>query len=209
MPLRKCAFALCSSSNLQSALCGPSAIPSPLSSSAPRTRPTPPSGQRRRQLRRYATVGHGQTKREAGGDGGSKGRAGLGWPTSAHPTPYEILNLDKRTPYAKARFYELVKLYHPDSSHHGPDGLAPAARLERYRLVVAANGILGDPARRRAYDLYGAGWETAHAGLSRDEQCRHRDRSWRHAPGSAANNATWEDWERWQHARDGRRPAPT
>ncbi len=72
-------------------------------------------------------------------------QSGLGWPTSAHPTPYEILNLDKRTPYAKARFYELVKLYHPDSSHHGPDGLAPAARLERYRLVVAANGILGDP----------------------------------------------------------------
>ncbi|KAF3347304.1 hypothetical protein VdG2_04583 [Verticillium dahliae VDG2] len=65
------------------------------------------------------------------------------WPSHSNPTPYDIFAIDKATPYTKARFYELVKLYHPDThpregGHAAPRGLTglPAAvRLERYRLI--------------------------------------------------------------------------
>ncbi|KAH0066411.1 hypothetical protein KCU60_g21561, partial [Aureobasidium melanogenum] len=41
------------------------------------------------------------------------------WPKApkghTHPTPYQILSTTESEPYSKRRFYELVKLYHPDS----------------------------------------------------------------------------------------------
>lgn len=67
--------------------------------------------------------------------------------------------------------------------------------------MVAANAILSDPSKRRAYDLYGAGW----AGTSdmSNASWREADRAWRRQAGSAAGNATWEDWERWHDGRQG------
>lgn len=104
------------------------------------------------------------------------------------------------------RFYELVKLYHPDRRHHTQhDGVPHSTKLERYRLVVAANEILSDPAKRRLYDVYGAGW-----GGNGDMQSKFRkvDKAWRSAPGNASMNATWEDWERWYGERDGKKQVP-
>lgn len=129
------------------------------------------------------------------------------WPTTPHPTPYEILHLGRSDAYSKRRFYQLAKLYHPDTSFddsHRPalGGLSRAARLERYRLVVAAHDLLSDPHRRRLYDCHGLGWPRGP--LER----RHKDDDWHRHPGSPARNATWEDWERWREARDGRRPEP-
>ena len=150
----------------------------------------------------------------------------LQWPETPHPTavptPYQIFCQKKGTPYSKRRFYELVKLYHPDRHGHGPPlnesparRLSHAVRLERYRLVVAANDILGDPVKRSAYDRYGAGWNgmpevggswrhntTRYGGASAEE------RGWgagRMADDSPSQNATWEDWERW-HQRDAKGP---
>ncbi|PNH29752.1 hypothetical protein VD0002_g8103 [Verticillium dahliae] len=131
------------------------------------------------------------------------------WPSHSNPTPYDIFAIDKATPYTKARFYELVKLYHPDThpregGHAAPRGLTglPAAvRLERYRLIVLANTILSDPEKRQAYDAHGAGWALDRRPAR--ERARAADRHWRTKPGNAANNATWEDWERWHAARDG------
>lgn len=103
-------------------------------------------------------------------------------------------------------FYELVKIYHPDHERHASlDGIPHTAKLERYRLIVAANNILSDPARRRLYDLYGAGW----AGQS-DMQNSYRtaDRTWRKEPGNPSMNGTWEDWEKWHNARDGKKQEP-
>lgn len=109
-----------------------------------------------------------------------------------------------------------MKLYHPDTHGHGhghagaasphPPSLArlsPAARLERYRLVVAANDLLSDPAKRRLYDMYGIGWTDG----CRAPTLREADRAWHQRPGSAARNATWEDWERWRAAQNGHAPS--
>jgi len=118
----------------------------------------------------------------------------------AHPTPYEILGLPRDCPYNKARYFQLAKLYHPDRQYHtADDGIPHLTKLERYRLVVAANEILSNPQKKRMYDVYGFGWES-----QTDSQTRHReaDRAWRQEPGNPSMNATWEDWERW-HQRGG------
>jgi curved DNA-binding protein CbpA len=136
----------------------------------------------------------------------------LRWPeitsVNAIPTPYQIFNQKKGSPYSKKRFYELVKLYHPD--RHDPDdcnGLPYATKLERYRLVVAANDILSDPVKRGAYDIYGAGWNGQPDVLrprgSSDPSTTwggYSGRGWGGGPSGPSQNATWEDWEKWyQH----------
>lgn len=128
------------------------------------------------------------------------------WPKSKNPTPYEIFDQAKSTPYNKKTFYQLVKLYHPDRHAHTSSlngSITQKAKLERYRLVVAANDILSDPTKRRAYDLYGAGW----GGTSDMSNTAYReaDRAWRAQSGTAAHNATWEDWERWHWEQNSRR----
>lgn len=126
------------------------------------------------------------------------------WPKSPHPTPYDIFDIKKDAPYTKKRFYQLVKLYHPDKQHVHHQQIPHQTRLERYRLVVAANDLLSDPVKRRLYDGHGIGW----SGTGRAQTAREADRAWRHQPGSAAHNATWEDWERWHDARDGKPKQP-
>ncbi|GAW17771.1 hypothetical protein ANO14919_072380 [Xylariales sp. No.14919] len=133
--------------------------------------------------------------------------AGYTWPTSLYPTPYEILAQPRGARYDKALFYELVKIYHPDRNHSAADSSIPqSVRLERYRLVVAANEILSNDAKRRAYDLYGAGWR---GNRTLQSLYREADRSWRNEPGNASRNATWEDWERWRRERNGEKEPQT
>lgn len=129
------------------------------------------------------------------------------WPTSLHPTPYEVLAHSRDARYNKALFYELVKIYHPDRNLTTVGSSIPhSVRLERYRLVVAANEILSDDAKRRAYDLYGAGWN---GNRTLQSLYREADRSWRNEPGNPSRNATWEDWEKWRRERDGQGPPQT
>lgn len=132
------------------------------------------------------------------------------WPAqtspSSTPTPYEIFELDKRAIYSKHKFYQLVKIYHPD--RNGLDGSAFAGisdgeKLERYRLVVLANEILSDPIKRKAYDNYGAGWGNLERQASRHTRGYHSPstgKNYGYGQGydsSPFGNATWEDWERW------------
>ena len=140
------------------------------------------------------------------------------WPSHKNPTPYDIFAINRTDAYTKRRFYQLVKLYHPDlasssssskpssstsssasSSSAAASGVPHAVRLQRYHLIVAANTLLSDPAKRHAYDTYGLGW-TSPSSLSAPDM-RRADRAWRSQPGSATSNATWEDWERWYEAR--------
>ncbi|KAI1198892.1 hypothetical protein F5X97DRAFT_138031 [Nemania serpens] len=131
----------------------------------------------------------------------SSAAAGYTWPASRHPTPYEILAHSRDARYNKALFYELVKIYHPDRSQSTADSSIPHhVRLERYRLVVSAHAVLSSDAKRRAYDLYGAGWN---GNRTMENLFREADRSWRNEPGNASNNATWEDWEKWRRERNG------
>ncbi|KAG0633669.1 hypothetical protein HOY80DRAFT_1012869 [Tuber brumale] len=140
------------------------------------------------------------------------------WPHNASPTPYQIFNCERGTPYSKARFYELVKLYHPDRFRHRPNeglDISEPIRLERFRLIVAANAILSDPVKRANYDYSGAGWnltpvwETTRTNASQrkwwTEREGHGGFAGQHygkgGPNDPAQNATWEDWERWRQRR--------
>lgn len=140
----------------------------------------------------------------------------FGWPklqsTSAIPTPYQIFQQEKGAPYSKLRFYELAKLYHPDMCSHKHSrarSLSPHVRVERYRLVVAANCILSDPAKRLAYDRFGAGWYgRADTGFSKYRGGYSSKAEWSGFKSSPImNNATWEDWERWYQTCNGSKRA--
>jgi curved DNA-binding protein CbpA len=143
---------------------------------------------------RYATIAHER------------------WPSSSHPlrppTPYQILGLDPSAPYSKARFTELVKIYHPDRKAHPLSNacaahLDPATRLDRYRLIVAAHALLSDPQKRHLYDSQGLGW----AGEQQQQQqqqgplARYAGQRDPEGAASAGRNATWEDWEQWRWER--------
>lgn len=124
------------------------------------------------------------------------------------PNPYQILDCKKGIPYEnKRRFYELVKLYHPDRNHHLHvhthlcRDIPYSVRLERYRLIVAAHAILSDPVKRSAYDHYGAGWL---GGPEFNSPPPTERRTWEYGQ-DPMQNATWEDWERW-HARQNGEP---
>ncbi|OQN98942.1 hypothetical protein B0A48_15288 [Cryoendolithus antarcticus] len=122
------------------------------------------------------------------------------------PTPYQIFSIRQNEVYSKARFYELVKMYHPDrvSTGHSHD-----LRVERYRLVVAANIILSDPVKRTAYDRFGTGWDGKADLGQRNEWHAHPrgqpgpfSHSWSSPSDPVWNNATWEDWEKWRESHD-------
>ncbi|KAI2631516.1 hypothetical protein GGS26DRAFT_97569 [Hypomontagnella submonticulosa] len=197
MILKKSTIALCSGTNLPSFFSSPQpcyGITSSCNSSTrwlrcPEHGRTVPGRQRS-----YATVSDGPKKSDSSSDSHT-------WPSSPQPTPYEIFGQHKSAPYSKAKFYKLVKVYHPDRHRHAPSHpLSHSTRVERYRMVVAANQILSDPTKRRAYDLYGSGWGGVQ---SMENMYRTADRSWRDVPGNPSMNATWEDWERWYQERDG------
>ena len=123
----------------------------------------------------------------------------LSWPTTVPFTPYDIFKLKRNAPYSKARYYELVKIYHPDRPCNGHPlckDISPEVRLHRYRLVVSAHEILSDPRRRRVYDQFGAGWNYR-TGTSHDPGWVREDMRYHQGPVYA--NATWEDWEKYYH----------
>ncbi|KAF6241257.1 hypothetical protein HO173_001052 [Letharia columbiana] len=131
------------------------------------------------------------------------------WPDlplpNAVPTPYQIFRLKKDSPYSKRRFYELVKVYHPDKNDHesgssDTSDLPGSIRMERYRLVVTAHEILSDPVKRSAYDKFGAGWNgQPDHGAPKYHWGENNDKRWSgfDTNDSPFRNATWEDWEKW------------
>lgn len=119
------------------------------------------------------------------------------------PTPYQIFALKKNQAYSKARFYQLVKIYHPDKSDASDSGISQEMKSERYRLVVAANIILSDPVKRSAYDRIGAGWDgKADIAGKNGSGAGPFQQNWRDPSDPVWQNATWEDWERWREARE-------
>ncbi|KAK2809795.1 hypothetical protein FQN50_003435 [Emmonsiellopsis sp. PD_5] len=133
--------------------------------------------------------------------------ADLSWPSTATFTPYDIFKQAKTEPYSKRRYYDLVKVYHPDRynpEHPICKTVPEAVRLHRYRLIVAAHEILSDPAKRDAYDRFGLGWQQR-AELFADKSgrtCTPRYERHMDDDDSIYRNATWEDWERWYRRHD-------
>lgn len=183
----------------QSAFCCCGGLPL-LNSPTQRSRaPRPQSPRNRRlrhppfqtlQCRRYASVAASEP---SGGD--------LSWPSSSSFTPYDIFRQDRAAPYSKRRYYELVKIYHPDrpsNDHPSFKDATEEVRLRRYRLIVAAHEILSDPVKRAAYDRDGTGW---HGHPDRPDTRRHSKRYGSYgsddSDGTIYQNATWEDWERY------------
>jgi len=138
----------------------------------------------------------------------------MNWPCRKHagwsPSPYDIFDLERGAEYTKHKFYELVKLYHPDRHGNGNaagDGLSYVERLERYRLVVQAHEILSDPVKKRAYDAHGAGWGEGRTATrhTRGYSSSADGKTYGFGPdhdSSIFGNATWEDWERWYRRND-------
>lgn len=143
------------------------------------------------------------------------------WPTALSgqscPTPYQIFDLKQNATYSKAQYYKLVKLYHPDLNGGLDKNIPGSVKMERYRLIVAAHTILSDPAKRNAYDRFGAGWEGraefgqkgSWGSSSTEGQPGPFTSSWSDPNDPVWNNATWEDWERWRMRRDGTYPDKT
>lgn len=128
------------------------------------------------------------------------------WPEPKAPqtalTPYEILRLGKKETYSKHRFYELVKIYHPDrNGHEGCPEISHMEKMERYRLIIRAHEILSDPTKRREYDRVGAGWVGSKVSFRYPQPSPESStKPFGTAAGEDASpfqNATWEDWERW------------
>ncbi len=207
MMLKKPSILLPSHTNLHS-IYGPQQIgSSPVYPQIQQPHSSQRFGRRKPQWRNYAQVQSDKPR--------SQKQDEILWPkllsATAIPSPYQIFHLERTAPYSKRHFYELVKLYHPDRHGHEHNssmvnGLSHAVKMERYRLVVAANDILSDPEKRRAYDRYGAGWN----GRSDSDVSKH---NWSHNTGtrwsgfdhnsSPSHCATWEDWERWYQRENG------
>ncbi|KIX06774.1 uncharacterized protein Z518_04750 [Rhinocladiella mackenziei CBS 650.93] len=134
----------------------------------------------------------------------------MNWPcrknTAWTPSPYDIFELERTAVYSKHKFYELVKMYHPDrNGSGGSESLTHPERLERYRLVVQAHEILSDPVKRRAYDISGAGWGTRTATRHSSGFTNPEGKRYGFGPDddqSIFRNATWEDWEKWYRRYD-------
>lgn len=85
----------------------------------------------------------------------------LPWPNHQFPTPYEIFHIDQAASQLdiKRRYYELVKIYHPDKLTN-----PTPIENERFHKIVAANDLLCDKSKRSAFDMYGVGWQWAGQG---------------------------------------------
>jgi curved DNA-binding protein CbpA len=138
------------------------------------------------------------------------------WPSTPHPTPYQILEMSPTSPkYSKSRFAELVKLYHPDRAASVDPRCAHlphTTRLERYHMVITAHDILSNPDKRLAYDRFGTGWRLysmpppAYTSYNLHSASTGQYHSYSGHPRgfdpySARMNATWEDWEHWRASR--------
>jgi len=124
------------------------------------------------------------------------------WPSTPTFTPYDVLNLDHDAPYTKRRYFELMKIYHPDrpdNAHPLYRNITPEVRLQRYHIVVSAHELLSDPDKRAAYDQFGTGWKYQ---PKRYNTVAEATAQWGAYGPTIYANATWEDWERW-HKRHG------
>ncbi|KAK7205378.1 hypothetical protein BZA70DRAFT_154531 [Myxozyma melibiosi] len=106
---------------------------------------------------------------DAGGNPSDHGY--IAWPTKPNPTPYDIFGMTSQTfdtSDLKRRFRIMAKQYHPDTAKQmdsDSDSARAAKKIirDRFHRIVAAYQLLGDGASRKAYDVFGKGWNYANA----------------------------------------------
>ncbi|KAI0666593.1 hypothetical protein C8Q78DRAFT_983998 [Trametes maxima] len=66
------------------------------------------------------------------------------FPRNAHPTPHQIFHLPMNATRAdvKARYYDLVRIYHPDSPSARAGGISPETAHARFQAISSAYGML-------------------------------------------------------------------
>ncbi|EFP74242.1 uncharacterized protein PGTG_00198 [Puccinia graminis f. sp. tritici CRL 75-36-700-3] len=133
----------------------------PLRSTHPSyTRPHPPSG----PSSPYAS------------SSSSSSTSSFQFPSSRSPSPFEIFHLPRSasTSQIKERYYQLVKLYHPDvagSKSNGASSLQEEEITRRFKLIRDAYELLSSPSRRQRYINFHEGWH--------DSRAQTPNRSWR------------------------------
>lgn len=115
--------------------------------------------------RTYAAV---KPSPSASSSSASSGNIASDFPLPASPraSPYEIFHLPRHaTPsQVKARYYDLVKIYHPDRSSLGTTasrrGASRGSKPSHgdFQRVQEAYSVLSDERRRKLYDVSGIGW---------------------------------------------------
>lgn len=129
----------------------------------------------------------------------------LKFPRHPYPTPYEIFHLPKTATTAdiKSRYYQLVKIHHPDIGFSSTDSTHSNESGADFKAIVAAYELLKSPARRQLYLNSGEGWRRSASSLNRSSRASRRTSSsgrsyrpsypsslWDWAPGSRSG---WAD----------------
>ncbi|ODV73527.1 Jid1p [Cyberlindnera jadinii NRRL Y-1542] len=135
------------------------------------------------------------------------------WPQHKNPTPYEVLgfynNVNIDSALLKKKYYQLAKLYHPDTgvnklivSHTGAT-LTEEHKSERFKMLTDAYSLLKDHKKRALYDQFKTGWN----GVSTTAPTWRTDQqpsSYNYQDQRYWNASTWEDY---QNLRDMNDPA--
>ncbi|KAI5117333.1 hypothetical protein M0805_001938 [Coniferiporia weirii] len=101
------------------------------------------------RLASTATTGTGDTA-ERNGESSSSTDV-YPFPKHAHPTPYEIFHLKPGAPAAavKSRYYELVRMHHPDAPH--ARNIPAHVSHARFQAIKAAHDVLTGKMLRRDF----------------------------------------------------------
>ncbi|KAI0262339.1 hypothetical protein BC834DRAFT_972133 [Gloeopeniophorella convolvens] len=120
----------------------------------------------------------------------------LPFPAHRNPTPYQIFHLPLGASQAeiKARYYELARLYHPDSP--AAHGVPPNLRHARFHAITKAYDVL----RGKSYTPLGTGSSYSHgvdyaAELERRKRQFAQRRAHRPAPDVAAGVGGDDAWK--------------
>lgn len=70
---------------------------------------------------------------------------------------YKVLGVDSNATQEeiKKAYRRLAKVYHPDKNRNSTEA------KERFQEINEANQVLGDPEKRKKYDMYGENWRNA------------------------------------------------
>lgn len=127
-------------------------------------------------IRAYANPAHDDINRDGSSSELDKDLLNIihSYPKDKNASPYEILNISSKSNLKNSElkkiFFQLAKIYHPDSSSaHGyplnkdkffdsNDVLTHKIKDERFKKILSAYNLLKNPIAKSNYDRYNIGW---------------------------------------------------